>query len=209
MRLRSYRPVAARPAGTVTDGAPPPSSHPARARPHPRAAAPHGRARAGHERRPGRQPAPRAPPGTARASHRRRRGRRPLGHHAGAHRHHARRRGDHPLTTAPAPAPGAGTDTPVPPPYLIPGASAQQQPISRVAALSEPAVPAEPLRLAALAAALLAVLLVALTTLLRALGVRTPVTQPAVAPADSRLSRLGERLRGTADDMRDFLRRSR
>lgn len=114
-----------------------------------------------------------------------------------------------PLTTAPAPAPGAGADTPVPPPYLIPGASAQQQPISRVAALSEPAVPAEPLRLAALAAALLAVLLVALTTLLRALGVRTPVTQPAVAPADSRLSRLGERLRGTADDMRDFLRRSR
>lgn len=115
-----------------------------------------------------------------------------------------------PLTTAPAPAPGAGaTDTPVPPPYLIPGPSAQQQPISRVAALSEPAVPAEPLRLAALAAALLAVLLIALTTLLRALGVRTPVTQPAIAPADRRLSRLGERLRGTADDMRDFLRRSR
>ncbi len=115
-----------------------------------------------------------------------------------------------PVTTAPAPdAAATGASTPVPPPYLVPGASAAQQPISGVAALTEPAVPAEPLRLAALAAALLAVLLVALAALLRALGLRTPVTEPVVAPADSRLSRLSERLRGTADDMRDFLRRSR
>lgn len=114
--------------------------------------------------------------------------------------------------TAIAPAPDAtapSATTPGPPPYLVPGPSAQQQPISGVAALTEPAVPAEPLRLAALAATLLAVLLVALSALLRALGLRTPVTEPVVVPKDSRTGRLGERLRGTADDMRDFLRRSR
>lgn len=115
-----------------------------------------------------------------------------------------------PLTTIPTPATAdASATTPVPPPYLVPGPSAAQQPISGVAALTEPAVPAEPLRLAALAASLLAVLLVALSALLRALGLRTPVTEPVVAPTDSRLGRLGDRLRATADDMRDFLRRSR
>ncbi len=115
-----------------------------------------------------------------------------------------------PALTIPNAATGdPSATTPVPPPYLIPGPSAQQQPISSVAMLTEPAVPAEPLRLAALAAALLAALLVALTTLLRALGLRTPVTDPVPGAPESRLSRLGERARGTADDMRDFLRRSR
>ncbi|MBO9533564.1 MAG: hypothetical protein J7513_11395 [Solirubrobacteraceae bacterium] len=118
-----------------------------------------------------------------------------------------------PDTTATTPDAGAtgavqGT-TPVPPGYLAPGPGAEQQPIRGVARLTEPDVPLEPLRLGALIASLIAILLVAIAALMRALGVRTPVSEPLPAPATGPLSRIGERLRGTADDMRDFLRRTR
>ena len=113
-------------------------------------------------------------------------------------------------TTPPA-APGgvASGLTPAPPAYLVPGPGAAQQPIASVARLTESDVPAEPIRIAALAAALLALLAVAAAVLLRTLGFRTPVLDPVAAPADGPAARIGERIRGTADDMRDFLRRSR
>lgn len=111
-------------------------------------------------------------------------------------------------TTAPAgTTPGA---TPTPPPYLAPGAGAQVQPVSSVASLTDPDVPLEPLRLAALIAALIATLLVGGATLLRSLGVRT-ATAPAVVAttSDGPASRARERLNALADDIRDFLRHSR
>jgi hypothetical protein len=122
--------------------------------------------------------------------------------------------GTDPTTPAAAPPPvatdGASATTPVPPPYLVPGPAAATQPISSVARLEDADVPLEPVRLAALIGALLAAILVALSVLLRTLGLRTPVVDPVPAPGGfGPMARLGDRLRGTADDMRDFLRRAR
>ncbi|MEH3053084.1 MAG: hypothetical protein PGN13_03615 [Patulibacter minatonensis] len=104
---------------------------------------------------------------------------------------------------------GAQGTTPYPPPYLAPGPAAATQPVSSVAKLVKADLPAEPLRLGALVGALIAALLVGGAALLRALGLRTPVVDPVAPARDGRLSGIGERLRATADDMRDFLRRSR
>lgn len=115
-----------------------------------------------------------------------------------------------PASDTTAPAPTTAGPTPTPPPYLAPGAATQVQPVSSVASLTDPDVPLEPLRLAALAAALIAALLIGGTALLRTLGVRT-ATGPAVVASTGGgpASRARERLNALADDVRDFLRHSR
>lgn len=103
----------------------------------------------------------------------------------------------------------ASGTTPVPPPYLTAGPSAELQPVSAVAAITEPEVSLPPLRTAALIAPALALLLLAAAGILRATGVRTAAHEPVdTAPAKG-ASRLGDATRQIADDMRDFLRRSR
>lgn len=117
-----------------------------------------------------------------------------------------------PAVTAPAettPAPAAGTVTPAPPAYLVPGQSAAVQPISGVASLTEPDLPLEPVRLAALIAVLLASLLVGGAALLRGLGLRTAVASPIVVAPRGGFARVRERTSLLADDVRDFLRHSR
>lgn len=120
-----------------------------------------------------------------------------------------------PASGATAPAPSASapageqSTTPEPPLYLVPGASAQGQPISSVAELSDADVPLEPIRTASLIATLLAALLIAAATALRSLGLRTPVVDPVAPPRTGPGARAADRLRATADDMRDFLRRRR
>lgn len=115
-------------------------------------------------------------------------------------------------TTAPAATTPGGPDaTPTPPPYLAPGQDAEVQPVSSVSSLTDPDVPLEPLRIAALVAALLAALALGAATLLRTLGLRT-ATGPAVVPSRSDagpVSRARERVNAVADDVRDFLRHSR
>lgn len=115
-----------------------------------------------------------------------------------------------PASTTEAPAATAAGATPTPPPYLAPGPDAQVQPVSSVATLTTPEIPAEPLRIAALVAALLAALLVGAATLVRALGLRS-VGAPVVPEpsADSGSLRLRERVSTVFDDVRDFLRHSR
>lgn len=129
--------------------------------------------------------------------------------------------GDLPGATTPDPAdtPAASTPdpaadlppspTPVPPPYLDAGPGATQQPVAAVAQLSDPDVALPPLRTAALLAPALALLLLALAGLLRASGLRTAAHEPIDVQPARGARRLGERTRQIADDMRDFLRRSR
>ncbi len=111
-----------------------------------------------------------------------------------------------PASTTAAPA---GAAVPAPPPYLSPGQSAAVQPISAVANLTEPDLPLEPVRIAAMIAALLAVLLVGAATLLRSLGLRTSVVTPVAVAPSARFSRVRERTGLLADDVRDFLRHDR
>jgi hypothetical protein len=114
---------------------------------------------------------------------------------------------DVPPTTTPVPP--AGTVTPTPPAYLTPGQYANVQPISGVATLTDPDVPLEPVRLAALIAALIATLGIGLAVLLRSLGLRTAVVRPVQVAPGGRVARVRERVGGLADDVRDFLRHSR
>lgn len=112
-----------------------------------------------------------------------------------------------PENTAPVPA----LTTPVPPPFLVPGQSAAVQPVSGVERITEPQIPLEPIRLAALIAALVAILAVAGAALLRSLGLRTAVVSPVIPGAERRgpFSRARDRTGTLADDVRDFLRHSR
>lgn len=116
--------------------------------------------------------------------------------------------------TTPAPVvepPAASSGTPTPPPYLTAGAGAQQLPaVATVGNLSEPVVPLSPTRIAALVFAVVCLLCLALAALLRSLGLRTAAASPAEATRPpGRLGRVGERARLLADDVRDFLARSR
>ncbi len=113
-------------------------------------------------------------------------------------------------TEAPAAAAPAAGATPTPPPYLAPGPDAQVQPVSAVATLTTPEVPAEPLRIAALVAALLAALAIGAATLLRALGLRSVGAPVIPEPSgESGRLRIRERVGTLFDDVRDFLRHSR
>ncbi|MDO9352392.1 MAG: hypothetical protein Q7T55_01765 [Solirubrobacteraceae bacterium] len=119
-----------------------------------------------------------------------------------------------PSTIAPpagtSPAPEGGTVVPVPPAYLAPGQSASVQPVSGVASLSDPDLPLEPVRIAALVATILAALLLGVAALLRTLGLRTAIgPTPVVIAPPGRFSRLREKPGRIADDIRDFLRHSR
>lgn len=111
------------------------------------------------------------------------------------------------------PAPATSAGTPSPPPYLTPGQDAAIQPVSGVARLTDPDIPLEPVRLAALSAIVLAALALALSALLRSLGVRTAAARPvpigAAPAAGGPLARLRDRTANLADDVRDFLRHSR
>ncbi len=123
-----------------------------------------------------------------------------------------------PSTPATTPTPalavegqGTASATPTPPPYLTAGSGAQQLPtVATVGNLREPVIPLSPTRIAALVFALICLLLLASAALLRALGLRTAAESPAQATRPpGRLGRLGERTRLLADDVRDFLARSR
>lgn len=112
-----------------------------------------------------------------------------------------------PQSTTPAPA----LTTPGPPAYLVPGQSAAVQPVSGVERLTEPEIPLEPVRLAALIATLLAIFGVGGAALLRSLGLRTAVVSPVVLVSARRgpFTRARDRTGTLADDVRDFLRRDR
>jgi hypothetical protein len=115
---------------------------------------------------------------------------------------------DPPASTSPAPE--GGTVVPVPPAYLVPGQSASVQPVASVASITEPDLPLEPVRIAALVSTILAALLLGVAALLRTLGLRTAIGRaPVVTGAPSRFTRLREKPGRLADDIRDFLRHSR
>ena len=107
-------------------------------------------------------------------------------------------------------APAAAGPTPTPPPYLAPGEGASVQPVASVQSITEPEIPLEPLRTAAVIAAVLAALLMAAAAIARGLGLRdaaAPVLPTSTGSGP--FSRAREKATTLADDVRDFLRHSR
>jgi len=109
-----------------------------------------------------------------------------------------------PVITTPAPATPAAT--PVPPPYLVPSPASLHVDLVAATNITRPQLPIPGLRVAALIAALLTLLLTSTATMLRWLGRPSPL---AALGQGRRAQARRARRRRLAEDVRDWLRRSR